>query len=105
MEVVTINVRRHRLWRTVDLHGAMFDVLMPRWSDQLGQAPYARAAQEARAHIAGVDPALDQRVASNVFASVHDQVTNLFRHCIAITTPTQSKSRRSEARSSRRRKA
>ncbi|TCL34743.1 DDE superfamily endonuclease [Azotobacter chroococcum] len=50
---VTLSSRKHWLWRALDQHGAMLDVLVQRWRDR--QAAHAQAAQEARSRSACPD--------------------------------------------------
>jgi len=50
--MVTTNGRKHWLWRAVDRHGALLDVLVQGRDQARSQATHAQAAQEARSRAA-----------------------------------------------------
>jgi len=138
--VVTINGRKHWLWRAVDQHGAVLDVLVQRrrngqaarWlmrkllrkhgraprvliTDKLGS--YAAANREMglslehrqglnnRAENSHQPTRLREKVMRRFksarqlqrFASVHDQVANLFIHCRYHTNAQQKRVARAQA--------
>ncbi|WP_211608444.1 IS6 family transposase [Paraburkholderia nemoris] len=140
--VVTINGRKHWLWRAVDQHGAVLDVLVQSRRDRdaarrlmrkllrkHGRAPRVLITDKLKSYAAanrdlGINVEHRQhkglnnraenshqptRVREKVmrrfksarhlqrFASVHDQVANLFMHCRYHTDPRQKRALRTQA--------